>query len=134
MPRLDIVQQLNEVEARREEYPETLALIRLLNSLLGPFLRQAGAGVVNSACGLPDGGADVTTFTLFIQQHVLGHLWSRGYRLTRQKWEVAAAAFTHLEHVGECYVAAELLQRVGGMRNQDWKPCTRLELRQAERG
>ncbi|GFR52152.1 hypothetical protein Agub_g14667, partial [Astrephomene gubernaculifera] len=35
VPRLDIVQQLNEVEARREEYPETLALIRLLNALLG---------------------------------------------------------------------------------------------------
>ncbi|GLC49201.1 hypothetical protein PLESTB_000193200 [Pleodorina starrii] len=112
VPRLDIVQQLNEVEARREEYPETLALIRLLNALLGPLLglglaQRPGASVVagqggqmgGGAGGLPDGGADVTNFTVFVQQHVLGHLWSRGYRVARQKWEVAAAAFTHLEHV-----------------------------------
>ena len=32
-------------------------------------------------------------------QHVLGHLWTRGYRIAAQKWEVAAAAFTHLEQV-----------------------------------
>ncbi|GFR52151.1 hypothetical protein Agub_g14666, partial [Astrephomene gubernaculifera] len=41
----------------------------------------------------------VSNFTVFVQQHVLGHLWSRGYRVSSQKWEVAAAAFTHLEHV-----------------------------------
>ncbi len=33
-------------------------------------------------------------------QHVLGHLWQRGYAVAAQKWEVAAAAFTHLEQVG----------------------------------
>ncbi|KXZ49324.1 hypothetical protein GPECTOR_22g918 [Gonium pectorale] len=117
VPRLDIVQQLNEVEARREEYPETLALIELMNALLGPLLgparggvpggmaaaAAAGSGVAGGVApgGLPDGGADLVSFTTFVQQHVLGHLWSRGYREARQKWEVAAAAFTHLEHVLE---------------------------------
>ncbi len=33
--RLDLVTQLNEVEARSEEYPETLAFMRLLNELMG---------------------------------------------------------------------------------------------------
>ncbi|KAG2438910.1 hypothetical protein HYH02_010705 [Chlamydomonas schloesseri] len=107
VPRLDIVQQLNEVEARREEYPETLALIRLLNALLGPLAAPpggrggaaGGGGGGGGGAGLPDGGADVTSFTLFIQQHVLGHLWTRGYRIAAQKWEVAAAAFAHLEQV-----------------------------------
>ncbi|PNW73920.1 hypothetical protein CHLRE_13g578100v5 [Chlamydomonas reinhardtii] len=106
VPRLDIVQQLNEIEARREEYPETLALMRLLNALLGPLAAPparagaaGGGGGGAGGVGLPDGGADVSSFTLFIQQHVLGHLWTRGYRIAAQKWEVAAAAFTHLEQV-----------------------------------
>ncbi|KAG2487371.1 hypothetical protein HYH03_013942 [Edaphochlamys debaryana] len=128
VPRLDIVQQLNEVEARREEYPETLALVTLLNDLLGPLLGGGGGGVGGSGAGgrrpllgggggagvgaggavvpggsqgvgLPDGGADVAQFTTFVQQHVLGHLWTRGYRVAAQKWQLAAACFTHLEHV-----------------------------------
>ncbi|GIL51286.1 hypothetical protein Vafri_7316 [Volvox africanus] len=106
VPRLDMVQQLNETESRREEYPETLALIRLLNALLGPLLVQQPGG--GGSAGLPDGGADVTTFTTFVQQHVLGHLWSRGYRVARQKWEVAAAAFTHLQHVLELVTRGSL--------------------------
>ena len=75
MPRLDIVQQLNEIEARREEYPETLALMRLLNALLGPLAAPparagaaGGGGGGAGGVGLPDGGADVSSFTLFIQQ------------------------------------------------------------------
>jgi nuclear pore complex protein Nup205 len=65
VPRLDLVQQLNEVEARREEYPETLALLRLLNGLVEPLLPSGPAG---GGGGLPDGGADVVTFTGFVQQ------------------------------------------------------------------
>lgn len=73
VPRLDLVQQLNEVEARRQEYPETLALLRLLNALLGPLVRaarqQGAAGAAGGAVGgLPDGGADVSNFTVFVQQ------------------------------------------------------------------
>ncbi len=87
VPRLDLVQQLNEVEARRQEYPETLALLRLLNALLGPLVRAArqqgaagaGAAAGGAVGGLPDGGADVSSFTVFVQQvgwcegtHVVG--------------------------------------------------------------
>lgn len=73
VPRLDLVQQLNEIEARREEYPETLAFIGLLNALVAPLLpRAAGPGAAGQAGGggggLPEGGADLSTFTLFVQQ------------------------------------------------------------------
>ena len=34
-PRLDLITQLNEIEARKEEYPETCAFVRLLNALVG---------------------------------------------------------------------------------------------------
>jgi hypothetical protein len=45
--RLDLVAQINEIEARKEEYPETLAFIRLLNSLVAAAMLR----------DLPGGGA-----------------------------------------------------------------------------
>eukprot|EP00983_Pelagomonas_calceolata_P059612 1146003-Pelagomonas_calceolata.AAC.7 len=41
--RLDLVTQLNEIEARNEEYPETIAFMRLLNSLIAASLLRGGA-------------------------------------------------------------------------------------------
>jgi nuclear pore complex protein Nup205 len=95
------VTQLNEIEARKEEYPETIAFIRLLNSLItsallkeGPVVtRPVGAAAVGQAAvpglgagGVPaagaalDGGVELGLFTGFVVQHVLAHAWQRGYR------------------------------------------------------
>jgi hypothetical protein len=41
--RLDLVTQLNEIEARNEDYPETIAFVRLLNSLIAASLLRNGA-------------------------------------------------------------------------------------------
>lgn len=83
--RLDLVHQLNELEARREEYPETIAFVSLINRLLAP-LQQ----------GLPDGGLAFAHWTHFVMGHVLAPLAQRGYRVAAQKWQVAAAGFRHL--------------------------------------
>eukprot|EP00798_Chlamydomonas_sp_ICE-L_P006432 gene6432-3061_t len=114
VPRLDLITQINEVEARKEEYPETIAFIRLLNALLLPVVRHEGmaggaaggsGGAANGGSGntlpavarITDGGMDLMHLTAFIVQHVLAHLWQRGYRIPTQKWEIAAHCFQHLE-------------------------------------
>jgi len=69
-PRFDLLAQLNEVEARLEDYPETLSFVRLVNALLeviGPL-------------GLPAGGLGVAHFTGFVLNQVLAHLWQRAYK------------------------------------------------------
>lgn len=60
-PRLDLVSQVSEVEARREEYPETLAFIRLLNALVGAALLRDGhgAGFLFFLCSLRGWGGCV---------------------------------------------------------------------------
>ena len=73
------------MEARKGEYPETIAFIRLLNSLISAALlrdssvpqRYGGSG---TAVGAADGGAELGHFTQFVVTHVLGHLWQREYK------------------------------------------------------
>ncbi len=93
MRRLDLVTQLNELEARREEYPETLAFINLLNSLASSSATGGGGGAAGAlvavaadvqpavaSIGGGSGGVGLSHFTGFVVQHVLAHLWHRGYR------------------------------------------------------
>lgn len=47
--------QLNEIEARKEEYPETLAFIRLLNELMGAALLKGS--IKRTLAGVPASGA-----------------------------------------------------------------------------
>ena len=78
------------MEARKEDYPETIAFVRLLNALLAPIVRggangrgsggAAGMGGVSASTRAADGGMDLMHFTAFVVQHVLAHLWQRGYR------------------------------------------------------
>ncbi len=73
--------QLNEIEARKEEYPETLAFIHLLNSLVSAaLLRDAGPAAGGAGRAAGDGGVALSHFSGFVVQHVLAHLWHRGYR------------------------------------------------------
>lgn len=83
--------QINEIEARKEEYPETLAFIRLLNALVaaasgsttGTTAPGAAAGGGLAAAGglsVSEGGQELLHFTSFVVHHVLTHLWQRAYR------------------------------------------------------
>jgi hypothetical protein len=70
LPRFDLLAQVNEVEARQEEYTESLAFLGLVNALL------EGLG----ANGLPAGGTAVAHYTALVLQYIAGNLWQRGYR------------------------------------------------------
>ncbi|GAX76338.1 hypothetical protein CEUSTIGMA_g3784.t1 [Chlamydomonas eustigma] len=111
VPRLDLITQINEVEARKEEYPETISFIKLLNSLVAAAAASSSATEVSdiglsnvgpAASGISLGGVggqDLAHFTAFVVQHVLAHLWQRAYKQPAQKWEIAAVCFQHLELV-----------------------------------
>jgi hypothetical protein len=54
----------------QEDYSETLAFLDLVNALLttlGPH-------------GLPEAAVGIAHYTQFVLQHVVGQLWSRGYK------------------------------------------------------
>ncbi|KAK9829639.1 hypothetical protein WJX72_007011 [[Myrmecia] bisecta] len=85
LPRYDITYQLHEIEARAEDYSETLAFLKLLNNLL----RSSGTL-------LPDEGRPFAHFTQFVKDDVLGQLMQRAYKHPKQKWELAAACLEHL--------------------------------------
>jgi hypothetical protein len=115
--------QMTEIEARQEEYSETIALFGLVNALLGSLekgarplpigrgraaardFERAGADTcctqlaracppkrppcppVSAIClchpgpgGLEMGVAATAHYTQFVLEHVLPHLWQRGYR------------------------------------------------------
>lgn len=87
LPRFDLLAQVNEVEARQEEYTESLAFLSLVNALL------EGLG----PNGLPAGGTAVAHYTALVLQYIAGNLWQRGYRDPAQKWQLAAACFKHCQ-------------------------------------
>lgn len=69
VPRYDIAYQLNEIEARVEDFAEALAFVRLLNALL-----RASGGA------LPDGGRPYAHLTAFVRVDVLGSLHQRAFQ------------------------------------------------------
>lgn len=62
--------QINEVEARSEDYSETLAFIGLVNRLIESLGPQV----------LPMAGIVLAPYTHLVLQIVVAHLWQRGYR------------------------------------------------------
>ncbi len=81
LPRYDLTYQLNEVEARAEDYCEALAFVRLLNALLAA-----------SGGGLPDGGRPYAHFSAFVRVTVLGSLHQRAFRCAPRSFGARAGA------------------------------------------
>eukprot|EP00887_Chlorella_sp_A99_P002898 scaffold6.g2898.t1 len=88
VPRYDISYQLNEIEARAEDYSEALAFVRLLNTLW----RASGPG-------LPDAGRGVAHFSKFVREDVLSSVFQRAYKDEGQRWQLVQACFEHAELV-----------------------------------
>ena len=111
MPRYDVSYQFSEVEARSEDYCETLALVRLLTTALRRAAAAATASAGGSGTGgassssssstssfLPDGGVHYAHLANFVRRDVLGTVLVRGFADQAQRWRLAAAA---LDHAGE---------------------------------
>lgn len=94
LSRYDLAYQLNEIEARAEDYSEAVAFVRLLNALW-----RCGGGV------LAEDGRAVGHFTRFVREEVLGTAFQRTYRRPSQCWELVEAA---LEHCQLCLEALTL--------------------------
>ncbi|KAH7280638.1 hypothetical protein KP509_36G007000 [Ceratopteris richardii] len=81
----DMAFELNEVEARREEYPSTLSYINLLNVL------------ISSEIDTGDRGSRYLGIFKFIRDHVFGTFSQRAYSDTKQKWQLVVACLKHFQ-------------------------------------
>lgn len=84
LARYDLAYQLNEIEARAEDYTEALAFVRLVNQLW----RVGGTS-------LADDGRPVAHITRFIREEILATAFQRPFRSETQRWELIAAALEH---------------------------------------
>ena len=80
----DLTYQLNEVEARAEEYEEAIAFVRLLNALW----KTSGASFV-------DGGAKYEHFTRFVLEEIASSIYQRSFKHEKERWELISESLIH---------------------------------------
>eukprot|EP00250_Pteridium_aquilinum_P027366 c3475_g1_i1 orf=80-5854(+) len=81
----DMAFELNEVEARREEYPSTLSYIRLLNILISCETEAL------------DKGSRFLGIFKFIRDHVFATFSQRAYSDSKGKWQLVVACLKHFQ-------------------------------------
>lgn len=79
----DLSYQLNEVEARAEEYEEAVAFVGLLNALW------------KGSASMPDGGAKLEHFTRFVVEQMLSSVYQRSFKSERERWELLGQCLLH---------------------------------------
>lgn len=80
----DLTYQLNEIEARAEEYEEAIAFVRLLNALW----KASGASFT-------DGGAKYEHFTRFVLEEIASSIYQRSFKHERERWELISESLVH---------------------------------------
>ncbi|KAL6555058.1 hypothetical protein OROGR_006316 [Orobanche gracilis] len=91
----DMKFELNEVEARREQYPSTISFINLLNTLI------AEERDVN------DRGHRFVGIFRFIYDHVFGPFSQRAYADPCEKWQLVVACLKHFHMMLSMYDLGE---------------------------
>lgn len=81
----DMVFELNEVEARREEYPSTLSYIRLLNILISCETETL------------DKGSRFFGIFRFVRDQVFATFSQRAYTDSKEKWQLVVACLKHFQ-------------------------------------
>ncbi|KAI5084575.1 hypothetical protein GOP47_0000744 [Adiantum capillus-veneris] len=81
----DMAFELNEVEARREEYSSTLSYINLLNDLIACDTDAA------------DKGARFLGIFKFVRDHVFATFSQRAYSDSKEKWQLVVACLKHFK-------------------------------------
>ncbi|KAL0346577.1 UNVERIFIED_CONTAM: Nuclear pore complex protein [Sesamum calycinum] len=83
--------ELNEVEARREQYPSTISFINLLNSLIA------------EERDVSDRGRRFIGIFRFIYDHVFGPFPQRAYADPSEKWQLVVACLKHFQMMLSMY-------------------------------
>ncbi|KAK3156306.1 hypothetical protein QOZ80_2AG0105440 [Eleusine coracana subsp. coracana] len=83
--------ELNEVEARRESYPSTISLLRLVNALIA------------EERNISDKGSRFMGIFKFVYDDVFGPFPQRAYADPQEKWELALACLEHFRLVLSMY-------------------------------
>eukprot|EP01018_Ginkgo_biloba_P012319 Gb_31636 [translate_table: standard] len=91
----DMRYELNEVEARREEYPSTLSYLRLLNVL------------ISKETDLTDNGKRFVGIFRFVRDQVFGPFSQRAYADAVEKWQLVVACLRHFQLILSMYNIAE---------------------------
>jgi nuclear pore complex protein Nup205 len=81
----DMTFELNEVEARQEEYPSTLSYLKLLNVLIAQESHTT------------DKGSRYIGIFRFVRDQVFAPHSQRAYADPVEKWELVAAALRHFQ-------------------------------------
>ncbi|RAL44221.1 hypothetical protein DM860_016467 [Cuscuta australis] len=87
----DMQFELNEIEARREQYPSTISFINLLNSLIA------------EEKDLTDRGRRFIGIFKFIYEQVFGPFPQRAYADPSEKWQLVIACFNHFKMMLSMY-------------------------------
>ncbi|XP_057969128.1 nuclear pore complex protein NUP205 isoform X2 [Malania oleifera] len=83
--------ELNEIEARREQYPSTISFINLLNTLIA------------EERDVSDRGRRFIGIFRFIYDHVFGPFPQRAYADPCEKWQLAVACLQHFQMILSMY-------------------------------
>ncbi|KAL2621518.1 hypothetical protein R1flu_001723 [Riccia fluitans] len=91
----DMTFELNEVEARQEEYPSTLSYLELLNVLMASEVDNTDRG--RRYCGI----------FRFVRDQVFGPFAQRAYADPVEKWKLVVAALNHFHSILSMYQLSE---------------------------
>ncbi|KAG8487816.1 hypothetical protein CXB51_018635 [Gossypium anomalum] len=86
----DMQFELNEIEARREQYPSTISFLNLLNALIA------------EEKDVSDRGHRFFGIFRFIYDHVFGPFPQRAYADPSEKWQLVVACLQHFHIVRAC--------------------------------
>ncbi|KAK6156483.1 hypothetical protein DH2020_010731 [Rehmannia glutinosa] len=87
--------ELNEIEARREQYPSTISFINLLNTLIA------------EERDVSDRGRRFIGIFRFIYDHVFGPFPQRAYADPCEKWQLVVACLKHFQMMLSMYEIGE---------------------------
>ncbi|XP_061373362.1 nuclear pore complex protein NUP205 isoform X2 [Gastrolobium bilobum] len=87
----DMQFELNEIEARREQYPSTISFLNLINALIA------------EERDLSDRGQRFIGIFRFIYDHVFGPFPQRAYADPCEKWQLVGACLKHFQMILSLY-------------------------------
>lgn len=79
----DLSYQLNEIEARAEEYEEAIAFVELLNALW------------ENSKAFVDGGAKYGHFTRFVLEEIVSSIYQRSFKFEKERWQLMSQCLLH---------------------------------------